>query len=191
MIQAKLFFENTLPTGGSKIPIGIHEGIMFMGITKDSGFCDINFQNSNGQVLHKRLFTPDGSKPKEGESAADAIERQTGNNIKHIVHLLREMYGDESVAMLEAPSYDKFIDKAITLVNPKKGFLVNLKVTPDRTAQYSDLGFFPTSYLEAFVEGTKTGLYFTKKEQESLDAYHAKKSAVTLESKKDEGDLPY
>jgi len=170
MIQAKLYFENTLSTGGSKIPVGIHKGVMFMGLVKDTGFCDINFQNSAGQVIHKRLFTPDGSKPKEGESAADAIERQTGNNIKHVVHLLREIYGDESVSQLEAPTYDKFIDKALVLLNPKKGFLVNLKVTLDRTGKYSDLGFFPTSYLEAFVEGKESQLRFSKREQEALDS---------------------
>lgn len=179
MIQSKLYFEDTLPTGGSKIPIGIHEGVMFMGVVKDAGFCDINFQNSQGQVIHKRLFTPDGSKPKEGESAAEAVERQTGNNLKHVVHLLRIIYGDDSAAQVEAPTYDKFMDKVISLVNPKKGFLVNLKVTPDRTGKYSDLGFFPTSYLEAFVEGTPTQLRFTKREQETLNS-----SAV--ESKKDE-----
>jgi hypothetical protein len=182
MIQAKMFFEDTLPTGGSKIPVGIHTGVMFMGLVKADGHCDINFQNASGQVIHKRLFVPDGGKPKEGESAADAIERQTGNNIKHVVHLLREIYGDEAVAQLEAPTYDKFIDKALVLLNPKKGFLVNLKVTPDRTGKYSDLGFFPTSYVEAFVEGKECQLRFTKKEQEALDLNAGKKEGE---------DLPY
>lgn len=183
MIQAKLYFENTLSTGGSKIPVGIHQGVMFMGLVKDDGFIDINFQNSAGQVIHKRLFTPDGQRPKEGESAADAIERQTGNNIKHVVHLLREMYGDDAVSQLEAPTYDKFIDKALTLVNPKKGFLVNLKVTLDRSGKYSDLGFFPTSYMEAFVEGKECQLRFTKREQEALDS--------SVDKNKDGEDLPY
>jgi len=39
MIQAKLYFENELPTGGSKIPVGIHEGdVLFKGLVYDQGW---------------------------------------------------------------------------------------------------------------------------------------------------------
>lgn len=190
MIQASMYFEKSLPTGGSVIPVGINKGVMFMGLVKGEGFYDLTFQNKEGQTIHKRLFNPDGSRPKEGESPAEAIERQTGNNIKHVVHLLRVIYGDDAISKIEAPTYEDFMKKTITLTNPKKGFLVNLKVTLDRTNKYSDLGFFPSSYMEAFVEGQESQLRFSKKEQEALDS-------VAGVSKTDDaiapngGDLPF
>ena len=184
MYQASMFFENSLPTGGSKIPVGIHKGVMFMGLVKGEGFYDLKFQNSAGQDIHKRLFNPDGSKPKEGESPAEAIQRQTGNNLKHVVHLLRVIYGDDAISKIEAPTYEDFMKKAINLTNSQKGFLVNLKVTLDRTNKYSDLGFFPASYMEAFVEGQESQLRFSKKEQEALDS-------VAGVSKTDDTGVPY
>jgi len=183
MIQASLLFDNSLPTGGSKIPVGIHSKVMFMGVVQDGSYVDINFQNDSGQQIHKRLFTPDGSRPKEGESAAEAIERQQTNNLKHLVHMLRVVYGDDAVQSIEAPTYDKFIEKCVTLLNPKKGFLVNLKVVFDRSGKWPDLGFFPSSYVEAFTEGKEVSLKFTKTEQEAINTNSGEKKA--------DDDLPF
>lgn len=182
MIQAKLVFDKSLNTGGSRIPVGVHEGVMFMGITKGEGFYDILFQNQSGQQIHKRLFDPNGTRTKENESPADAIERQTNANLAHPVEILRIAYGDDAAGSVEAQTYDKFWEKVIALVTPKKGMLVNLKVTPDRTGQYSDLGFFPSRYVEVHVEGQASNLKFTKKELEAMN------QSVKEETN---GDVPY
>lgn len=183
MIQGKLVFDKSLSTGGSRIPVGIHEGVMFMGITKGEGFYDILFQNPAGQQIHKRLFDPNGTKTKEGESPAEAIERQTATNLAHPVEILRIAYGDDAAGSVEAPTYEAFMQKVIALTTPKKGMLVNLKVTPDRTGQYSDLGFYPSRYVEGFVEGESTKLKFSKKELETMQG-------AKSDTAKDE-DIPF
>lgn len=173
MIQASMFFTKELPSGGSKIPVGIHTGnVSFSGITFEDGYYDINFTSDSGQTIHRRLFKPTGNKPKEGETVTEAMLREEGRNITSLADLLKVLLGEETAAQVSAPDYNSFMAKAMLILNNSKGIKVNLKVVPDyRENKYPELPAY--RYVERFEEGKGTELAFTKKETEAIEKMHA------------------
>lgn len=136
---------------------------------------DIQFVDSNGRTAHKRLFTPTGENPKQGESITDALKRKEDANITALVGVLRELV-PEAIDTLEAADYKSFVDKAVSLLNGVKGIKVNLKVTPDYVSQkWPELPY--DSYVEKFIPGVETKLSFSKKELGDLEKYQANAAA--------------
>lgn len=132
MIQAKLFFESSLSGGGSKIPVGIHEGtVMFDQLVTEGTWADIRFSDTSGRTIHKRLFQPAGSNPKNGETPVDARQREEDKNVQQLVYVMRQLLGDEATASVNAQTYDEFVTKSAMMLNNQHGVKVNLKVVPD------------------------------------------------------------
>lgn len=170
MIKANRLMEDT--GEGAKIPVGIHGDVNFLGLKKDTTWWDILFvKPATRQTIHKRLFQPTGEYTYENETPEEAYNREVDNNLKHVVHLLREFLGDESTSQLEAPDYEAFVEMAADYLDQFIGEQVWLKVIPDRKGKYPDLGRYP-NYVERFVEGMETTLKFTKKEGEAVAKYY-------------------
>ncbi len=183
MYQATMFKEESYSGGGSKIPVGIHTGnIVFNGLSTDSTWTDINFSEvATGKVIHKRLFVPTGGNPKEGESIQDAYNREVTKNLKHIVHIMTALLGDEAVASFSAEDYKTFVANAASLLNEQKGTAVNLKVVPDyKEKMYPELPSYG-NYVEK--AGGVSRLSFSKKELEAISEMSANRA------KKDDGAM--
>lgn len=174
MIQAKFYFEET-PGRSGKLEVGVHSGVQFLGLVKSEDYYDIRF-GSKGSFIHKRLFRPTGSNPQDGETVAEAITREIDRNLKHVVRMMDIVLGDEVVSGFEAPDYDSFMAKAAEALNANKGYLVNLKVIPDRNNKWPDLGYYP-SYVEKHVPGEEPSLKFSAKELERLEQYKQAQAA--------------
>jgi len=170
MIQAKLFLDSGTSTGGSKIPVGIHQGtVVFSGLTTDQNWTDILFtEPTTGRTIHKRLFAPTGNRPKEGETVLDAKNREQSNRLGQLSNLLLAIVGSEVVETFEASDYTEFVAKASALLNQYKNVPVNLKVVPDyKEKMYSDLPDFG-SYVEKHEVGSETRLKFSAKETAAI-----------------------
>jgi hypothetical protein len=169
MIQAKLYFEKELPTGGSAIPMGIHDkgDVKFLGLRKTDNYWDIRFGNTAGQFVHHRLFEPDANFSYEGETPSEALQRSIDKNVRITVDVLRVFLG-EMAGNLEADTYEEFMQLAADSLEPFVGSAVCIKVIPDaRNEKYTKLTNY--KYVDAFVEGFPTSLYWTKKEKEKYN----------------------
>lgn len=179
MIQAKMLFNEAPGAGsGSKIPVGIQSGVSFNGLVRDQEWWDIKF-SKDGQQLHKRLFDPTGSYQFDDETPEQALEREMEANLRHAANLAHVIVG-EKASEIEAPDYHAFMKAIADAVNPHKGFLVNLKVIPDRKLKYPDLGKYP-NYLERHQEGVESKLKYSKKELELLQKYQEEKDKADSE----------
>ena len=176
MLQAKLFKDDNSGGGGTKVPVGIHEGADFLGITTESTWSDINY-GLDGRSIHKRLFVPTGAQPLEGETIQQALDREISRNLGHVVQAMTAVLGKEIVDTFEASDYKGFLAAAAAVLNPKKGSKVNLKVIPDRKEQkYPDLPAYGT-YVEQHVEGVPTKLKYSKKESEAIEVMEKNRNA--------------
>lgn len=162
------FFEEKLPSGGTKIPVGIHSAVMFSGLVRDQKWWDIKF-TKDGKSIHKRIFVD--VKPKDQESLEDAAKRHAQNNLPHVTKLLRLFLGDETAKNVQATTFEGFLQQAAIFLsgfaNNPKG-LVNLKVVYDKDGVYPDLPYFP-DYVELHVPGQEPTLQFTPSEQEKIN----------------------
>lgn len=166
MIQANLFLDTPQYSGGSKIPVGIHQGCIWSGMTVESDYLDLNFSNKEGQQIHRRLSKPTGASPKENETPVEALEREITLNIQHVVKMMQILLDPAVVNDFKAETYTEFVKNAAVLLNEKKGELVNLKVTADyKNPVYPSLSYFPR-YVEKYQEGVPTRLKFSKQEEE-------------------------
>lgn len=192
MIQAKLLFDSPSKEGGqSQIPTGIYTDgtTSFTTFVRDQQWWDINFADTSGRSIRKRLFDPKGTFPYEGESPEEALYREMEDNLKHVVKLARVLLGDEATEQISAEDYQSFNQKVSELVAPFKGSPVNLKVSvvkrkdkeTGKDLYFSDLGRYP-NYLEE-VGGTSK-LKFSKREAEVLSEYEEFK-------RQDSSDLPF
>ena len=123
MLQASLFKDAPMQsTGGTKIPVGVHNGgVFFQGLNNEAGWTDINFSNNDGRSIHKRLFTPTGSFPKNGENIQEAYNREVDRNLKSLVHVMEALLGAEVIETFGAADYKGFISAATLLLTPLKG----------------------------------------------------------------------
>lgn len=174
MIKARTLFGDP---GGSRLPVGIHENVDFTGISADGKYTDLTFQKE-GQTVRKRLFAPQGNYPFGEETQADALERETNENARYVVHLMRAVLGDEATSAVEAPDYDSFMSQAAALLNSQVPAAVNLKVVPNRKEpQYSDLPQYASSkypsYVERYVPGQNSNLTYTAKEMELIEKHNS------------------
>ena len=185
--QAKLFAAEIAADnqgGGIKIPVGLHTdgSVMFNGLTTESTWTDINYANQGGRSLHKRLFTPTGASPLEGESITDAKSREESRNIGHIVQVMVAVLDPAVVDAFEAGDYKSFVAGASLLLNDKKGTKVNLKVIPDRKEQkYPDVPSYGT-YVERHIPGGVSSLKFSKKELEAISLMESNRANTATAS---------
>lgn len=170
MIQAKLYFEKDLPSGGSSIPAGIHDkgDVEFLGLTKHDNYWELRFGNKAGQFLNKRLFEPNANYMNEGESPSDALQRSVDKNVRIVVDVLRVFLG-EAAGNLEAEDYDSFMELAAKELEEWQGVAVCLKVMPDKRndKMYSKIPDY--KFIDSYMSGFPTSLYLTKKEKEKLE----------------------
>lgn len=181
--------ELNKPQGGTgvKIPVGIHEGITFSGVVKESTWIDINFHNNDGRSIYKRLFNPSGSKPKENETVSDALQREQERNARILSEVMYAVMDAEIVDAFTAPTYQAFVDGALFYLQQKKGALVNLKVVPDyKEKKYPDLPL--SSFVEKHVPGTPTTFTFSKGQQGDIAKMLAQREDTPAS---DDSDLPF
>jgi len=184
MYQAKMFAAELAADnqgGGIKIPVGIHQdgSTIFNGITSESTWNDINFANQGGRSIHKRLFVPTGSAPKEGETIAEAKIREESRNISHVVQLMTALLSPEVVEQFEASDYKSFVAGAALLLQGQKGTKINLKVVPDwKEGIYPDIPSYGT-YVERYVAGVPSTLRFSKKESEAIAQMEDKRTTTS------------
>lgn len=105
------------------------------------------------------------------------MDREISRNLGHVVQVMEAVLGKEIVDTFEASDYKGFLASASAMLNPKKGFKINLKVIPDRKEQkYPDLPAYGT-YVEQHVEGVPTKLKYSKKELEAIEVMEKNRSA--------------
>jgi hypothetical protein len=177
-LQAKLFLNSDNGTGGTKIPVGIHEGtVVFSGLVTDQTWTDILFSEpTTGRAIHKRLFMPTGSKPKDGETIQDAYNREQKRNLGQITDLMLVFLGPEIVETFEATDYKEFVAKAALLLGAHKNVPVNLKVIPDyKEKMYPELPY--SRYVERHNPGSETGLKLSKDDNAAISEMEMKRAA--------------
>lgn len=178
MYNAADIYKDELNKGGAKIPMGIHSECDVVNIEKGENFVDINFKKTveiNGEtketktyVHNKRLWEPNGNYPRDGETKAEALEREATRNMSHIVHIAHLFLGKDELNKISGNTYDDFMTNAIKVLTPDvlKKHKVNLKLIYDSDGIYSTFGNFP-DYLELYVEGKEPELKYTKWELEN------------------------
>lgn len=172
MYQGKLIFDAEVKTQrGIKIPFGIHTNCKVTSLVKGENYVDINFEDQEGRTHNKRLWEPNGKFPKQGETSAEALQRESVENLAHIVKVLHIFLGEESLAAIKAETYEGFIDKAIKAVTPRlNSETVNLKLIYDAEGIYSTFGKFP-DYIEKYIPEEKSKLSYSKWEKENRSEY--------------------
>ena len=167
MYQASLIFESELsPKTGAKIPQGIHTNCEVVSVEQgDTGkntFVDINFKDSEGRFHNKRLWSPTGNYPKDGETTADAIKREELSNLSHVVKIVHIFLGNEALAALSAENYQSLMGKLVSKLTPEvlSKKKVNLKLIYDSDGQWSVFGNFP-DYVEECIAGQEPKLKFS------------------------------
>lgn len=167
MYQASLIFENELtPKAGAKIPQGIHTNCSVTSVEQgDTGkntYVDINFKDEEGRFHNKRLWSPTGNYPKDGETKDEAIKREELSNLSHVVKIVHIFLGNEVLAALSAEDYQSLMTKLVAKLTPevlgKKK--VNLKLIYDSDGQWSVFGNFP-DYVEECIPGEQPKLKFS------------------------------
>lgn len=170
MIQAKLYFDKDLPAGGSSITPGIHAdgSVQYLGLEANDEHWDIKFGNTSGQFLRKRLFAPNANFVNEGETPADALQRSQDLNVRILVALMRAVIG-EAAKNVEAETYPEFVQKVADELKPHSGAAVCLKVLPNPRADkmYSKIPDY--DFVDSYVQGFPTTLYWKKKEKELME----------------------
>ncbi|WP_333640713.1 hypothetical protein [Mesotoga prima] len=166
--QASIIFDEELtPKQGLKIPFGIHAACEVVSLEKGDDFVDINFRDSENKTHNKRLWSPKGNYPKDGETTAQALEREAKRSLSHIVKLMSIFLTENDIKAMPALDYDPFIDKAISMLSNKLSTKkVNLKLIYDSDGVYSTFGNFP-DYIEEYVEGQEPTLQYSKWELEN------------------------
>jgi len=165
MIQTSLF-NDEFAKGSSKMPIAIHENVKLTSIERGENFVDINFENTDGALLNKRLWDPNGKYPRTKEDNTietinEAMQREETERARHLARVLHLYKGAEFLNTLPPMEYIDFVNKVISTITPIKNTLsFNLKVTGD-TNGYSTLGNFP-DYLEVHIPGAPTSLKYSK-----------------------------
>lgn len=110
---------------------------------------------------------PTGGNPKEGETIEQAYQREVAKNLRHVVHVMSALLGDEAIAQFSADDYKTFIANASQLLNEVKGTAINLKVIPDyKEAMYPEIPPYGR-YVEK--AGGDLTLSFSKKELEAVE----------------------
>lgn len=179
------------PAGnGVKIPVGIHEGITFSGVTKEKTWYDVTFHNSDGRSIYKRLFEPTGANPKtaEGETIAEALQREQERNARILTEVMYAVVDKDVVDNFSAPTYQAFVEGAVYYLNQKKGALVNLKVVPDYKEKiYPELPY--RNFVEAHIPEQPTTLKMSKKEQEDVEKMLKKRAEDNAPESSD--NLPF
>ena len=75
--QASIIFDEELtPKQGLKIPFGIHAACEVVSLEKGDDFVDINFRDSENKTHNKRLWSPKGNYPKDGETTLNQSVKQ-------------------------------------------------------------------------------------------------------------------
>lgn len=169
MAQVKMYFENELPSSGSRIPVGIHDkgDIFFNGLRRNEDWWELHFSSKSGQVQTKRLFQPNANFINEGETPSDALKRSEDKNIAVVTVALRCLLG-ESVGDVEFDSYEDFMHKSADLLKGVEGTTICLKVSPDpKKPEYGKVPDY--KYMDSYLEGFPTALYWTKKEKQLLE----------------------
>lgn len=162
-----------MPTGttGKKIPYGIHTNCSLSSVNVTDSYMDFNYEDPEGRVHNKRVWFPDPTKPptpKDGESVAEAIQRDGQERAQHItLHLKHINPGDDSWMAVSGASLKAYADNAKRYLDLYKGDgKINLKLTLDKDLQWSEFSRFPT-YLERFVDGQEPNLRFSAWELEN------------------------
>jgi len=175
--QAALIFKNDLASTATKIPVGIHTNVAVTSVVKGDNYVDINFEDPEGRKHNKRLWAPNGNYPvtKDGvtETTAQALTREEGARLAHIVKLLHIFLGEEGLAKFPALDYEPFVDRAIKELTPKLSTKkVNVKLIYDSDGMYSVFGNFP-DYIEEYVENQAPKLKYSKWELENRVTHKA------------------
>lgn len=189
MFSAKEFNK---PTGGVKIPVGIHEGVTFGGVIKEKTWMDITFYNNDGRSIHTRLFEPSGNRPKEGETVAEALQREQERNARTLTDVMYAVMDAEAVDAFTAPTYQAYQDGALFYLAQKKGALVNIKVVPDyKEKMYPELPSY--GFVEAHVPGQPSKLMMSKKDQAAIELMLKRREDENTKSStpEDSSDLPF
>jgi hypothetical protein len=166
MKQASIIFENSLSSGGVKIPVGIHSNgdVIFAGCTEGANFYDLNFTNTRTkQVIHKRLFFPEKIYPNEGESLTQALDRQENRVLSFPIYLTAILGGDDALKGLEAKDFKGLMQKVCSKLNEFKNDKVNIKVVLDKSNKYPEIPNYP-EFVEKHVPGEHSRLAFSAKE---------------------------
>lgn len=167
MFQASIIFDEEVKTSTGKIPFGIHTNCSVTSLEVGDNYVDINFSDSEGRVHNKRLWAPNDKYPRDGETSADALQRESRARLSHIVSLMHIFLGEDVIAKFQANTYEDFILKAVAMLNPKlKTKKVNLKLIYDADGVYSTFGNFP-DYIEEYVEGVPSKLAYTTWEKKN------------------------
>lgn len=169
-IFGKKILDAMTPTG-SKIPVGIHEGVEISSIEIAENYVDFNYMDSVGRKLNKRIYFPDLAKTtaRDGktvqETFIDIEESTIGDFFTHA----KIFVADDVLSNMEFMSVKDAALKIKALLDPLLASAkVNLVVVPDKTGIFSDVARY--RFIEKHVEGEKTKLYFSDYDKKRIAA---------------------
>jgi hypothetical protein len=89
--------------------------------------------------------------------------------VRIVVDVLRVFLG-EAAGTLEAEDYDSFMELASKELEAWQGVAVCLKVMPDKKGDKTYAKIPDYKFIDSYMKGFPTSLYWTKKEKEKLEA---------------------
>lgn len=149
--------ELGLGGSGRKFPVGVHSKCKVVSVEKGDNFIDFNYESEDGDLYHnKRVWFPSVDKlyPRDGETVAQAFDRDVNERLAHIVKHLRIFLSPEEIEKFQAPDFESFAEKAALVLNDRvlSSKYVNLSLIYDSDGEYSTFGRYP-NYIEEYVEG--------------------------------------
>ena len=163
MLFAKDINENQ--GGGKYMDVGIHTNVELTSIAVEDRWVDINYQNSQGETIRKRVFFPEigSTTPNDGETIADALKRRENDEFTHLVKHMRIFMSPDEINVFSAPDLRTAAMKFQAILTPRLNTKkLNLKVILDKDGKYAEVpkqAF--NKYVEEYVEGQTPTLEFT------------------------------
>ena len=151
---------------------GIHEDVKMTSVTIDKSksgadFMEFRFDREDGAYAVQRVWAPslDNLRVNEGETEADAAQREVNSRLQHIQHML-DTYLPSNQSTIVAASYQEFCDQAKRRLEPVvKDVNLRIKLLMDAEGQYVQFPRF-TPYIEKQVEGQSSKLFITEWEKD-------------------------
>jgi hypothetical protein len=167
--------KSSMKSSARRINIpGIHENVTMksieIGKSPNSGseFMEFRFEKEDGAYQLQRVWAPnlDNLRVNDGETEAEAAQREVNGKLQHIQHVL-DTYLPSNQSTIVAGSYSEFCDIAKRRLDPAiKDVTLRIKLLMDSEGQYVQFPRF-TPYIEKQVEGQSSRLFITDWEKQN------------------------
>lgn len=151
---------------------GIHEDVKLTSVTIDKSksgadYMEFRYDKDDGAYAVQRVWSPslDNLRLNDGETEADAAQREVNSKLQHIQHVL-DTYLPSNQSTIIAGSYQEFCDISKRRLEPAmKDVKLRIKLLMDAEGQYVQFPRF-TPYIEKQVDGQASRLFITDWEKD-------------------------